>query len=269
MTVDILQKFNVNVVGSGDTTLVLAHGFGSEQQAWQHQIAAFQTHYRIVLFDYLGCGKSDISNYNPLRYNSLDRYAEDVLEIYEALDLKDTIYVGHSASAMIGMLASRKAPSRFRNLIFVSGSPRYLNDEGYFGGFEQSDLQTLYSAMAVNYLGWANGFAPVAMGNSQHPELGREFARTLSAMRPDIAQSTARVIFEVDMRAELSSIQHPVLILQSNNDIIVPMSVGEYLARHSPGSHLVVLNAEGHLPHVSSPDQVTQAIQDFIADSQN
>jgi sigma-B regulation protein RsbQ len=269
MTAEILRKYNVNVVGSGDTTLVFAHGFGSEQQAWKHQIKTFQTEYRLVLFDYLGCGKSDISNYNPLRYNSLERYAEDVLEIYEALDLKDTIYVGHSVSAMIGLLASRKDPSRFRNLVFVSASPRYLNDEGYVGGFELSDLQTLYSAMAANYLGWANGFAPLAMGNSQQPELGYEFARTLSAMRPDIAQSTARVIFELDMRAELSSIQHPVLILQSNNDVIVPTSVGQYLANHSPGSRFVLLNAEGHLPHFSSPEQVTQAIRDFIVDSQN
>jgi sigma-B regulation protein RsbQ len=269
MLANIIQKYNVNVTGSGDTTLVFAHGFGSEQEAWEHQIAAFQTQYRIVLFDYLGCGKSDVSNYNPLFYTSLAHYADDVLAIYKALDLKDTIYVGHSVSGMIGMLASQKAPSRFRDLVFVSSSPRYLNDGDYIGGFEPSDLKTLYAAMAANYLSWANGFAPIAVANAQHPELGREFARTLGAMRPDIAQSTARVIFETDMRSELASMQHPSLILQSTNDPIVPPSVGDYLAAHCPDSRLMMLNAEGHLPHFSSPDEVTSAIWDFITDRQN
>jgi sigma-B regulation protein RsbQ len=269
MVSKILQKYNVNVVGRGETTLVFAHGFGSEQTAWRHQIAAFQNNYRIVLFDYLGCGQSGVSDYNPLYYDSLARYADDVLAIYKALDLNDTIYVGHSVSAMIGLLASRKAPSLFRNLIFISTSPRYLNDGNYIGGFEPSDLKTLYAAMADNYLAWANGFAPIAVANSQHPELGREFARTLSSMRPDIAQSTARVIFETDMRSELSCIQHPSLILQSTHDPIVPQSVGYYLAEHTPGSQLVLLNAEGHLPHFSSPDEVTSAIWDFVADRQN
>lgn len=269
MSINIIQKYNVNVIGSGDTTLVFAHGFGSEQEAWRHQIAAFQAEYRIVLFDYLGCGKSDISDYNPLFYNSLARYAEDVLAIYAALDLKNTIYVGHSVSGMIGMLASQKAPSCFRDLVFVSSSPRYLNDGDYMGGFELSDLKTLYAAMAANYLSWANGFAPIAVANSQQPELGREFARTLGGMRPDIAQSTARVIFETDMRTELACIQHPSLILQSTNDVIVPPNVGDYLAAHCPNSRLVTLNAEGHLPHFSSPDEVTRAIWDFVTNRQN
>jgi sigma-B regulation protein RsbQ len=269
MSANIIQKYNVNVLGSGSTTLVFAHGFGSEQEAWRHQIAAFQNQYRIVLFDYLGCGKSDISNYNPLYYNSLARYAEDVLAIYEALDLKDTIYVGHSVSGMIGMLASKKAPARFRDLIFVSSSPRYLNDGDYVGGFEQSDLESLYAAMAANYLNWASGLAPIAVANAEHPELGREFARTLGAMRPDIAQSTARVIFETDMRSQLPSVQHPALFLQSTNDAVVPPSVGDYLMEHCPDSRLVMLNAEGHLPHFSSPDEVTRAIWDFLTDRQN
>lgn len=268
MSANILQKYNVNIVGSGDTTLVFAHGFGSEQQAWRHQIAAFQSQYRIVLFDYLGCGKSDVSNYNPYHYNSIVRYADDVLAIYEALNLKDTIFIGHSVSGMVGLLTSTKVPSLFRKLIFVSTSPRYLNDDGYIGGFEPSDLKTLYAAMSANYLSWANGFAPIAMANSQQPELGHEFARTLSSMRPDIAQSTARVIFEMDLRSQLSSIQHPSVFLQSTNDVIVPMNVGHYLSTHCPASQLVVLNAEGHLPHVSAPDEVNSAIRNFITDRQ-
>jgi sigma-B regulation protein RsbQ len=266
MGVDILQKFNVKTMGHGDTTLVFAHGFGSEQGAWRHQIAAFESNYKIVLFDYLGCGQSDIRDYNPMDYDSLRRYKDDVVAIYKALNLTDTIYIGHSASAMIGMLASLEKPDWFRKLIFVSASPRYLNDGAYVGGFEKSDLKTLYEAMATNYLIWANGFASLAMGNSEKPELGREFARSLSAMRPDIAQSTARVIFEADFRSDIPSLRHPTLILQANKDIAVPISVGSYLAEHTPQSHLILLNAEGHLPHMSAPEEVTDAIRDFIAE---
>lgn len=261
---DILHKFNVNILGSGQSTLVFAHGFGSDQTAWRYQMAAFQADYRLVVFDYLGCGAADSSDYNPLDYNSLQRYAEDLLAIYAALGLTDTIFVGHSVSAMIGMLASQAQPTWFRKLIFISASPRYLNDDAYTGGFEERDLHILYETMAANYLGWANGFGPLVVGKAAAPELGQEFANTLSAMRPDIAQSTARVIFESDLRAEIARIQHPVLLLQAANDIAVPMAVGNYLAAHIPRSQLVILKAEGHFSHVSAPTEVAQAIRTFI-----
>lgn len=261
---DIRHKFNVNILGSGQSTLVFAHGFGSDQTAWRHQIAAFQANYRLVVFDYLGCGAADSRDYNPLQYNSLQRYAEDLLAIYAALELTDTIFVGHSVSAMIGMLASKAQPAWFRKLIFISASPRYLNDGAYIGGFEQRDLHILYETMAANYLEWANGFAPLVMGQAAAPELGREFANTLGAMRPDIAQSTARLIFESDFRAELAHIQQPVLLLQANNDMAVPMAVSYYLAARIPRSQLVILNAEGHCSHISAPTEITQAIRTFI-----
>lgn len=264
MQTDILRKFNVNIQGHGKQTLVFAHGFGSDQTAWRHQVAAFQADYRIVMFDYLGCGATDSSNYNPLHYNSLHRYADDLLSIYRALDLRETIFVGHSASAMIGMIASKTQPTWFRKLVFISGSPRYLNDQAYIGGFEQRDLHVLYNTMAANYLGWANGFGPLAMGKRAAPELGQEFAEKLSAMRPDIAQSTARVIFESDLRAELTQLQHPVLLLHATNDIAVPLEVGYYLAAHIPRNQLIILNAEGHFAHLSAPTEVIQAIRTFI-----
>jgi sigma-B regulation protein RsbQ len=267
MTTAIQQKFNVNVIGSGDQRLVLGHGFGSDQTTWRYQVAAFASQYRLVLFDYLGCGKADIHDYSPLRYNSLERYKDDLLAIYDELQLTGTIFIGHSVSAMIGVLASRERPELFKKLVFVGASPRYLNDGAYVGGFEMADLNALYAVMADNYLGWANGFGHAAMANASRPELGCEFAASLSAMRPDIAQSTARVIFESDERIELPQIVPPVLILQSTKDIAVPMQVGEYLAAHVPQNRLVVLNSEGHFPHLSAPDQVTAAISDFLGSS--
>ncbi len=266
MNTQIIQKFNVHTVGNGDQTLVMGHGFGSDQTAWRYQIAAIGSKYRIVLFDYLGCGQADISDYNPYHYNSVESYRDDVLKIYEALDLSKTIFIGHSVSAMVGMLVALARPELITKLVFVGASPRYLNDKGYIGGFEQSDLDTLYQTMAANYLGWSNGFAPAAIANAERPELGREFAGTLSAMRPDIAQSTARIIFELDLRSQLKLVQQPVLILQSSQDIVVPQAVGDYLASQIPHNKLVSLNAKGHLPHLSSPDEVSAPIKQFISD---
>lgn len=266
MNAEIMRKFNVTVVGDGEQTIVLAHGFGSDQTAWRYQVDALKPYYRLVLFDHLGCGKADITDYSPLRYCNLESYANDVLAIYNELGLTDTIFVGHSISSVIGMLIAREHPYLIRKLILVAASPRYLNDGAYLGGFEQSDLNTLYDTMASNYLGWANGFAPLAIANVGRPELGNEFAASLSAMRPDIAQSAARIIFEADYRIILDSIQQPVLILQSQRDIVVPLQAAEFLASHIPHNRLIVLNAEGHLPHLSAPDQVTVAIEQFAAE---
>jgi len=260
----VKSQFNITIVGDGPITLVLAHGFGSDQTAWRHHVSALSTHYRLVMFDYLGRGKSDISTYTARAYTSLRRYADDVLAIYDDLQLTDSIFIGHSVSAMIGALASQVQPERFRALVFVGASPRYLNDVGYVGGFERSDLNTLFKAMSDNYLGWANGFAPIAMGNPDRPELGREFAATLSAMRPDIAQSVAQVIFQTDFRGELANFRHPILILQSNQDAFVPVEVGDYLAANLPDSQIIHLNAVGHFPHLSAPDEVSKAIRTFV-----
>ncbi len=266
MSVDIRQKFSVTIIGDGDQTIVLAHGFGSDQTAWHFQVEALKPHYRLVLFDYLGCGKADVADYNPLHYSNLESYRDDVLAIYNELRLTDTIFVGHSISSVIGMMLAREHPRLIRKLVIIAASTRYLNDGAYLGGFEQSDLNTLYDTMASNYLDWTNGFAPIAIANSGRPELGREFAATLFAMRPDIAQSAARVIFEADYRSILDTIPQPVLILQSQRDIVVPMQAAEFLAAHIPHNKLIVLNAEGHLPHLSAPDEVTVAIQQFAAE---
>lgn len=267
MEADVLRRLNVNVLGKGDPTVVLGHGFGSDQTGWRHQVEALAPRARVVLFDHVGCGKSDVSAYSPLRYDRLERYADDVIALHDSLGLRDVTFVGHSMSGMIGVAASLARPDLFRQLVLVGASPRYLNEPGYVGGFERADLDALYAAMASDYLGWANGFGPVAMANRDRPGLGEEFARTLAAMQPDIAQSVARVIFESDLRALLPSVSVPVLVLQSRNDIAVPVQVGEYLARHIPRARMLLLNAEGHFPHLSAPSEVSAAIRELLGDA--
>lgn len=260
----ILDKFNVRILGEGEPTLVIAHGFGSNQKAWTTQAEALRQAGRIVLFDHVGCGDIDTDDFDPEAYSDLDRHRDNILSIYKALDLKYTIFIGHSVSAMLGISASLKRPEYFRKLALVGASPRYLNDGDYFGGFDRQDLDLLYEAMAASYLDWAIGFGHAAMGNPERPSLGEMFAQTLSSMRPDVAQSVARGIFESDYRAILPLITHPVLILQSQNDIAVPVSVGEYLAAHIPNSKFVLLDAFGHHPHLSAPEQVKNELLAFV-----
>lgn len=264
----VLERNHVHQLGQGKQTVIFAHGFGSDQTAWRHQVAAFESSYRIVTFDHVGAGKSNMDAYSPRRYSSLYSYAEDLLELCAELKLAEVILVGHSASGMISLLAALVDPSRFRQLIFISASPRYLNDpaSNYFGGFEQSDLDTLYASMSSNYYAWASGFAPIAMQNADRPELAIEFASTLSAIRPDIAQAVARVIFQSDHRADLSKLKVPTVILQSSDDVAVPPVVGEYLAEHISDAKLFHIDARGHLPHISAPDIVTQILTEcFVA----
>lgn len=264
MLTSTYKRHNVSQLGQGSQTIIFAHGFGTDQTAWRHQVAAFQDRYRIVLFDHVGAGKSDFSAYSPRRYSSLYSYAEDLLEIAAELKLSQCLLVGHSVSAMASLLAALVDPNLFSGLIFIGASPRYLNDGDYYGGFEQSDLDAFYAAMSSNYYAWASGFAPLAMGNPDRPELAREFASGLSAIRPDIAQAVARVIFQSDHRAELPRLTVPTLILQSNGDIAVPPEVGRYMAEKIPRAQLMNINATGHLPHMSAPDEVTKAISAYL-----
>ncbi|ATB31410.1 alpha/beta fold hydrolase [Melittangium boletus] len=265
MSLSIYERLNVRVLGSMGPPLIFAHGFGSEQRAWRHQVAAFKDRYQVILFDHVGCGRSDFNAYNAERYSSVHAYAEDVLELCEELDVHDGILVGHSVSGMAGMLAAIAEPHRFQQLVFVKASPRYLNDVGYVGGFEPSQLDALFADMATQFHSWAAGFASQVVNMPDMPELAREFARTLSSMRPDIALATARFIFESDFRAELPRLKTPTLILQSGGDIAVPDEVGLYMARNIPLAQLARIDARGHLPHLSSPAAVNQAIQDFLS----
>ena len=268
MAITLRKKNNINIEGNLDAekTMLFANGFGTDQTAWDEVKKAFTADYRIVLFDNVGGGQADEDAYSPIKYNNLNTYADDLLEIAKALDLKNTVVVAHSVSSMITLLASLKAPEYFSKLVFIGASPRYLNDEsqGYTGGFTQPALEEMYHTMTTNYYAWVSGFSTAAMGNVDHPELSQRFALSLSVIRPDIALAVSRVIFESDSRAALGKLQKETLLIQSHNDIAVPAAVAEYLAKNIPNSRLTYVEADGHFPHISAPGKIIEAIHSFI-----
>ncbi len=247
-------------------TLVFAHGFGTDQTSWNEVKQAFKDDYRLILYDNVGGGKADPEAYSPIKYNKLNSYADDLLAIAEAFELHDAIVIAHSVSSMITLLAGIKAPEYFSKQVFIGASPRYLNDESqnYYGGFTQTALDSMYTSMTTNYYAWVSGFSAAAMGNPDNPELGASFARTLSEIRPDIALSVAKVIFESDVRDELSKLNKETLLVQSQNDIAVPAQVAEYLYEHIGNSNLVEVDASGHFPHISAPKEIIASIKSFI-----
>ena len=262
---DVLKRNNVKVSGQGTQTMMFAHGFGCDQNMWRFITPAFEKDYRIVLFDYVGAGKSDISAFDFARYSSLDGYAQDVLDIAEALDLRDMIFVGHSVSSMIGVLAANRAPQRFSHLVMVGPSPRYINDTGYVGGFERADIEGLLDLMDKNYIGWANFLAPVVMKNDDRPELTRELNESFCSTDPKITRRFAEATFFADNRADLRKVSVPSLIMQCSEDAIAPVEVGNYLRSALPGSTFRMMKATGHCPHVSHPDETIEVIRDYLA----
>lgn len=262
--VDVLERNNVHVFGSGTQPLLFAHGFGCDQKMWRFITPAFEQDYRIVLFDYVGSGKSDVSTWDPARYSSLDGYAQDVLEICAALDLRDVIFVGHSVSSMVGVLAANREPERFSRLIMVGPSPRYINDTGYVGGFERADIEGLLDLMDKNYIGWANFLAPVVMKNEERPELTQELHESFCSTDPKITRRFAETTFFSDNRADLPHVRVPSLIMQCSEDAIAPVEVGNYLHRTLPQSTLRLMKATGHCPHISHPEETIEAIRSWL-----
>jgi sigma-B regulation protein RsbQ len=268
MNQDILRRNNVKISGRGVQTIVFAHGFGCDQNMWRFVAPAFETDYKIVLFDYVGAGKSDLAAYKPERYGDLKGYVRDVLEIYDALELKDTIFVGHSVSSMIGVLASIERPELFKDLILVVPSPCYINDApDYVGGFERADIEGLLDMMDKNYLGWASFLAPVVMKNDDQPELGRELEASFCSTDPKIARKFAEATFYSDNRADLPKVETPALIIQTTDDAIAPLSVGEFMRREMPNATLSSLEASGHCPHMSHPRETVQIIKEYLAEN--
>jgi sigma-B regulation protein RsbQ len=265
MAADILRRNNVKVFGRGKQPMVFAHGFGCDQNMWRFITPAFENDYRIVLFDYVGSGKSDLSAYDRTRYGTLDGYAEDLLDVCRTLELRDAIVVGHSVSGIVAVLAAKREPRRFAHLILIGPSPRYLNDApDYVGGFDRADIDGLLATMEQNYIGWANHLAPAIMGNPERPELAGELAESFCSTDPVIARRFAEVTFLSDNRADLPGVTVPSLILQCSADIIAPPDVGEYLHRHLPLSTLRVMRATGHCPHMSHPEETIDAIKDYL-----
>ncbi|GGN47348.1 hydrolase [Streptomyces kronopolitis] len=262
---DILRRNNVTVTGSADGPVVmLAHGFGCDQNMWRLIVPALAERYRVVLFDYVGSGSSDLTAWSPERYSSLQGYAQDVIEVCEALGHEQVVFVGHSVSAMVGVLAAEAAPERIGTLVMVAPSPCYLDDEGYRGGFSAEDIDELLASLESNYLGWSSAMAPVIMGNPERPELGQELTNSFCATDPDIARVFARTTFLTDSREDLKKVSVPTLVLECSQDAIAPREVGAYVHAAIPSSRLVTLDATGHCPQLSAPEATAQALLDFL-----
>jgi sigma-B regulation protein RsbQ len=259
-----VTRHNVKITGNGTIPMMFAHGFGCDQNMWRLVTPSFEKDYKIVLFDYVGHGRSDLSAYDRARYDSLDGYADDVLEICEELNLRDVVFVGHSVSAAIGIIAAIRDPSRFANLILVGPSPRYINEGDYVGGFTRTSIDELLDFLDSNHLGWSSAMAPVIMGNADRPELGTELANSFCRTDPEVAKHFARVTFLSDTRDDLPKLKVPSLIIQCSDDIIAPACVGQYVHAQLPDSRLIILDANGHCPHLSQPAETVQAMKTYL-----
>jgi sigma-B regulation protein RsbQ len=261
------QRNAVTLTGnSTGQPMVFAHGYGCDQNMWRFVTPAFADTHRLVLFDHVGNGRSDLSAYTDDRYSTLSGYADDVLDILHENDLWEVVFVGHSVSAMIGVLAANKEPERFAKLVLIGPSPRYINEptEDYVGGFARADIEALLDSLDSNYLGWSSQMAPVIMGNPERPELGEELTNSFCRTDPEIAKKFARVTFFSDNRDDLHSLHTPALILQCSDDVIAPAVVGDYVHKHTAGSTLVQLNATGHCPNLSAPEETVDAIKAWL-----
>jgi sigma-B regulation protein RsbQ len=245
--------------------MLFAHGFGCDQEMWRFVAPDFAVDHQVVLFDHVGSGKSDLSAYDREKYGSLQGYADDIVEICRALDLRDVVFVGHSVSSMIGVLAYQRAPELFGALVMVGPSPRYVDDAGYVGGFTRTDILGLLDSLDSNHLGWSAQMAPLIMGNPDRPELAEELTNSFCSTDPDIARQFARVTFLSDNRTDLPTVGIPTLILQCSADVIAPEPVGAYVHEHIPGSVLTHLAATGHCPNLSAPEETTAAIRAFLS----
>jgi len=263
--VDAHTRNNVNIVGNEQgPTIMLAHGFGCDQNLWRLVTARLASAFRVVLFDHVGSGNSDPAAWEPHRYATMQGYADDILDVVRQLDLRDVVFVGHSVAAMMGVLAVAADPSRFAKLVMVTPSPRFVNDGDYFGGFSRADIDELLTSLERNYLGWSRAIAPTIVGADQPAELHEELADTFCRTDPACARVFARTTFLSDNRLDLARVHTPTLIIECAHDTLAPREVGSYVHRQIEGSTLVTLDAWGHCPHVSAPADTADAIIEFI-----
>jgi sigma-B regulation protein RsbQ len=262
----VVERNAVRISGVDEgRPMVFVHGFGCDQAMWRFVAPDFEVDHRVVLLDLVGAGRSDLSAYDPEKYNSLQGYASDIVEVCRALELRDAVLVGHSVSAMIGVLACQQAPELFGALVMVGPNPRYVDDGDYVGGFSRTDIAGLLDALDANHLGWSTQMAPVIMGNPEHPELAEELTNSFCRTDPGIAAQFARVTFLSDNRADLPTVPVPTLVLQCSADAIAPDVVGRFVAEQVPGSVFLQLKATGHVPHLSAPEETTAAIRAFLS----
>ncbi len=261
---DVLTRHNVTVGGDPNgQPMVFAHGFGCDQSMWADVAAAFPD-FKTVLYDLVGSGNSEITAYKKNRYSDLAGHADDVVELCRALELSDVVFVGHSVSGMIGVLAVKKDPDLFDKLVLVGPSPRYVNDGDYDGGFSEDDIKSLLESLDANYFGWSSTMAPVIMGSPDRPELGQRLTESFCRTDPYIAKHFARVTFLSDNRDDLPDVQAPTLVMQCSDDPIAPTHVGEYVRDAIPDSRIAYLAATGHCPNVSAPGEVIAVMREFV-----
>ena len=265
MAANVLERNNVTVAGNPQgRTMVFAHGFGCDQHMWRFVVPAFEDEYRIVLFDYVGAGGSDVGAYDDTRYSSIDGYALDVIEVLDALEARDAVFVGHSVSAMVGVRAAIQRPDLVTMLVLIGPSPRYIDEGDYVGGFTEDDIEGLLQSLDSNYLGWSASMAPVIMANGDRPELGAELTSSFCRTDPEIQKKFARVTFLSDHRADLGEVRVPTLVLQCSDDVIAPDAVGRFVHEQVVGSTFRQLHAVGHCPNLSAPDETVEAIKAFL-----
>ncbi|MFC8922566.1 alpha/beta fold hydrolase [Cellulosimicrobium sp. NPDC057127] len=262
---EVQRRHNVHTTGpEGAPTMVLAHGFGCDQSMWRFVAPRFATDYRVVLFDHAGCGASDPSSYDPVRHAALDGYAQDLVELVEHVADGPAVVVGHSVSAMIAVLAAAERPDLFDGLVLVGPSPRYVDADGYRGGFTAEEIDELLQTMDSNYLGWSRTMAPVIAGNPDRPEVGAELTNLFCRTDPAVARRFARATFLADNREDLARVRTPSIVVQSREDVIAPPEVGRYVHEHLPGSELAVIDAVGHCPNLSHPEELVRAMDDWL-----
>jgi sigma-B regulation protein RsbQ len=267
MDVDgVLRRNNVRFAGPQQGPVVmLAHGFGCDQNLWRLVARRLSTAYRVVLFDHVGSGAADPAAWNSQRYSSLAGYVDDILDIVSALDLRDVTFIGHSVAAMMGVLSANRDRERFAKLILVAPSPRYIDDdEGYRGGFSRRDIDELLDSLESNYLGWSRSMAPVIMGAPDRPDLSEELTESFCRTDPECARVFARTTFLSDNRTDLQEVAVPTLVIDCAYDAIAPREVGQYVLEQIPACELVTVDTDGHCPQLSAPDATAEAIVAFL-----
>jgi sigma-B regulation protein RsbQ len=262
---DVLRRHNVRIIGHGKPPLLLCNGFGCHQGIWHYLIPALAVQHQVILFDYLGSGASDPTAYDPQQYTTMAAYAQDVVAICQALDLRETTIVGHSVGATIAMLTAIAAPQHFANVVLLAPSPYYLNEADYYGGFERADMLAVLATMEQDYQGWTTAFADLLLGPTNASSLGEELARAFCETDSTIAKQFARVAFLSDNRGDVARLSLPTLVVQCTEDVAGPPEVGAYLLRHLPHAQLVTLATTGHCPHLSAPLETLAAIQSFVS----
>lgn len=269
MNSSVLQRNNVNISGEGTPYIIFAPGFACDQRIFRLIVEPFQQDYRVVLFDYVGTGKSDLQAYTPERYSSLSGYVEDLLEICRAIGARNAILVGHSVGAMIGLLASIQKPEYFDRLVLIGPSPYYLNDhtDDYYGGWDREQLEGLIEMLEQNFMGWASSLALAVAQNPDQPELASELENNFCSIDPDVALRFSNAAFFSDNRKDLPFVSVPSLILQGREDVVAPITVGEYMNRTLKGSEYRLMKAEGHCPHLSHPEETVRLIREYLSGS--